>query len=338
MDEQNQRREMPGNDAHSQFKGEGSANNDRKKRVAWYRRKRIIIPFLFFLLVAAVIFLYWYTDLRGYVSTDDAYIDGNRMAISSKILGRIDELKVDEGDTVQPGQLLVVIDDSNLKADEAKSEANIAYSKHNADLAKVSLDLARDDFRRAKVQFEDSIISAQEYDHAKKALELAKAKYDMAIAATRTAEAELNVITAELANTRLYAPYNGIVAKRWVITGDVVAPGQPVFTIFDLSDVWVTAYFEETKIASFQVGDSARISVDAYSGHDFLGGVLFMGAATASQFSLIPPNNASGNFTKVTQRVPVKISIRQADASGADGPIVLIPGMSVVVKIDARGK
>lgn len=314
-----------------------SAAIDRGPSAArkWYGKKRVVFPFFLLLIVAAGIFLYWYFFLKGYISTDDAYIDSNRMVISAKMLGRIVSLSVDEGDSVQQGQLLVALDDSDLQADLNRAKTNIDYSNQSADLAKVDLDLAKDDYKRAKAQFDDNIISVQQFDHAGKTVELAQAKYDMARAAVKAAEAELKVIETKLDNTRILAPSTGVVARRWVITGDVVSPGEPIFTIFDLDDVWVTANFEETKISSIKVGNAAQISVDSYSGRDFAGEVLSIGAATASQFSLIPPNNASGNFTKVTQRVPVKISVEGKEGTQRD-PVSLIPGMSVVVTIDVR--
>jgi len=300
------------------------------------RKKRIILPVILFLVIGAAVFLYWYIYLRGYVSTDDAYIDGDRMVISAKILGRIAQLNVDEGDTVQQGQLLVVLDDSDLQADLTRARANIDFSKQSAEMARVDLGLAKDDYTRAKAQFDDRIISVQQFDHAGKAVELASAKYDMAKAAVKEAEAELNVIETKLANTKIVAPSPGVVARRWMVSGDVVAPGEPILTTFDLQDLWVTANFEETKISSIRIGDPVKISVDSYSGHDFEGRVLLIGAATAAQFSLIPPNNASGNFTKVTQRVPVKISISSAEQDAPTEWMTLIPGMSVVVRIDVK--
>lgn len=303
--------------------------------VRWFQRKRIIIPVSFLLFMGAIVFFYWYTYLRGYVSTDDAYVDGYRSAISSKILGRIIELKADEGDTVLQGELLVIIDDKDLRADEAQAVTNIAYIKESAAVAKVNLARTLDDFERAKTQYADSVISDQEYDHAQKAYELAKNQYDMALASIKLAEAELSVIQTDLTYTLIYSPSDGVIAKRWVLAGDVVAPGQPIFTAFNLENVWVTANFEETKISSIRIGDPVHISVDAYANDDFSGEVLFVGAATASQFSLIPPNNASGNFTKVTQRVPVRISIKSQSQSQLS-PVTLVPGMSVVVRIDLR--
>jgi len=301
-----------------------------------FGKKRIILPVILFLAIGAAIFLYWYIYLRGYVSTDDAYIDGDRMVISSRTLGRITQLNVDEGDTVQQEQLLALLDDSDLQADLARARAKIDFSKKSAEWARVDLGLTKDDYARAKAQFDDRIISVQQFDHAGKAVELAEAKYDMARAAIKEAEAELSVIETKLDNTKIVAPSPGVVARRWVVNGDVVAPGEPILTTFDLQDLWITANFEETKISSIRIGDPVRISVDSYSGHDFEGRVLLIGAATAAQFSLIPPNNASGNFTKVTQRVPVKISIASAERDAPIDRISLIPGMSVVVKIDVK--
>lgn len=316
---------------------ESVAEENSSSRVGrGFGKKRIILPAILFLAIGVAVLLYWYIYLRGYVSTDDAYIDGDRVVISAKTLGRISQLNVDEGDTVQRDQLLVVLDDSDLQADLARARANIDFSKQSAELARVNLGLAKDDYTRAKAQFDDRIISVQQFDHAGKAVDLARAKYDMAGAAVKEAEAELNVIETKLDNTKIVAPSPGVVARRWVVSGDVVAPGEPILTTFDLQDLWITANFEETKISSIKVGYPVKISVDSYSGHDFEGRVLLIGAATAAQFSLIPPNNASGNFTKVTQRVPVKISITSAEQDASKDRISLIPGMSVVVRIDVK--
>ena len=157
-----------------------------------------------------------------------------------------------------------------------------------------------------------------------------KAQLSISKSRINTVTAKLNVLTTELANTKIVAPMNGIVAKKWVLKGDVVQPGQPIFSVYDNVDLWVTANYEETKISRISLGDSVAISVDAFSDNQFYGKVIQLGTNTASQFSLIPPNNASGNFTKVTQRVPVKISIEQVNSSDK---VTLLPGMSVEVDI-----
>ena len=157
-----------------------------------------------------------------------------------------------------------------------------------------------------------------------------KAQLSISKSRINTVTAKLNVLTTELANTKIVAPMNGIVAKKWVLKGDVVQPGQPIFSVYDNTDLWVTANYEETKISRISLGDSVAISVDAFPDNQFYGKVIQLGTNTASQFSLIPPNNASGNFTKVTQRVPVKISIGQVNSSDK---VTLLPGMSVEVDI-----
>ena len=290
-----------------------------------------MLPLLLLVLVAGGAAGYWYFKVRGVISTDDAFIDGNRVAIAAKMLGRIVELNADEGDTVRLGELLVRLDEVDLRAQEAQAQGNLVYAEQNVQLTEVERQRAHDDFDRATIQFEGKVISQEQYDHIKSSLDMAEARHAVALAQVQTAKARLRVIEAQLENTRISSPISGVVAKRWVLTGDVVQPGQPILAIYDLSDVWVTANFEETKLRDIHVADSVQISVDAYPGRDLTGRVAFVGAAAASQFSLIPPNNASGNFTKVTQRIPVRISIQHSPAWD-DAPL-LLPGMSVTVRI-----
>jgi membrane fusion protein (multidrug efflux system) len=199
----------------------------------------------------------------------------------------------------------------------------------------VNVEKAQDDFNRAQTQYKDNIIPKEQFDHMQKALEAAKASFNIALSKIGTAQAQLKVIKTELQNIQIYSPMNGVVAKRWVLTGDVVSPGQPIFTIYDLKNIWVTADLEETKLASIHIGDTVDISVDTYPDQKFKGKVFQIGSNTASQFSLIPPSNASGNFTKVTQRVPIKISIKPVTNKQEDPneSIRLLPGMSVEINV-----
>jgi membrane fusion protein (multidrug efflux system) len=304
--------------------------------VPLFRKKRVLIPLFLLIIVAAVGAWYWYVNLREFDSTDDAYIDGNRVSISSKMLGRIIQLTVDEGDSVKAGQTIVRLDDSDLRAQDEQSKAALVYARETVAFAKVNLDKAQDDYQRAKIQFNGKIIPKEQYDHALKSMQAAQAQYSIALAQVGTARAQLGVVQTQLLNTTIAAPFDGVASKRWVMAGDVVQPGQPIFSIYDLQHLWVTANFEETKLASIHLNDPVEISVDAYPDSHFEGKVIQLGANTASQFSLIPPNNASGNFTKVTQRVPVKISIEDTDSSGQSNSPQLLPGMSVEVKVKVR--
>jgi membrane fusion protein (multidrug efflux system) len=305
------------------------------------KKKRFIIPIVFLLLASILIAAYWYLYLRGYVSTNDAYIAADPVTVSSKILGRITQLRLDEGDATKEGQLLVQLDDSDLRAQEVQAKAALEYTEKNVLLAKVGLDRAKDDFDRASIQFGDKVITREQYDHARQALQMAEAQYKVALSQVNTSKAQLGVVETQLKNTRIFAPVSGVVARKWVMPGDIAQPGQPIFTIYDLNNIWITANFEETKLASIHLDDPVEISVDTYPGSKFTGKVLLIGAAAASQFSLIPPNNASGNFTKVTQRVPVKISIDAGNSGNAEqhsDQISLLPGMSAEVKIRVKSK
>ncbi len=303
-----------------------------KDRRAIHRRKRFIIPVTILAIAAVIVFLYWFFNVRDYVSTDDAYVDGDAVTVSAKILGRVASLGADEGVSVAAGPLVAQLDDTDLRAQEAQAQANLEYVRRTVPVAKIAVERAREDFDRAAFQYRGKIVSRELYDHARKALELAEAQYKVAESQAEASKAQLAVIETQLGNTRIYAPSAGVVARKWVVPGDIVQPGQPIFTVYDLSGLWITANFEETKLASIRVGDPARVSVDARRGSEVDGRVSLIGAAAASQFSLIPPNNASGNFTKVTQRIPVRISIEPAAADSTAGT-PLLPGMSAGVKI-----
>jgi membrane fusion protein (multidrug efflux system) len=306
-------------------------------RRSW--RARLLIPLVVLLLVAGAALVYWYVVLRGVVSTDDAYIDGNRVSLSSEIMGRIDRLTVDEGDTVQAGQLLVQLDDHDLQAQLLQARAALDHAQQSVKLADVTLDRARQDLARATTQLQGRAISQEEYDHAQLALAAAEAQQHIAVAQVGTARAQQGVVQARLADTRIAAPFHGVVAKRWVLAGDVIQPGEAILAIYDVEHVWVTANLEETKLGRIALGDSVHVAVDAYPGRDFVGTVTLIGAAAAAQFSLLPPAQASGNFTKVTQRIPIRISIARPSGARADPTVPLLPGMfvEVHVRVGARG-
>jgi membrane fusion protein (multidrug efflux system) len=300
-------------------------------------RKRIIIPVAILIAAAALIAVYWHVYVRGYVSTDDAYIDGDAVTVSAKMMGRVAALNAAEGDSVRAGELLVQLDDSDLNAQHAQASAGLEYVRQSVPVAKISLDRAQEDFDRASYQYTNKVIPREQYDHARQALEMARAQYTVALSQVNASKAQLDVIETQLENTKVFAPCAGVVARKWIVPGDVVQPGQPILTLYDLGNLWVTANLEETKLASIHLGDSVRIKVDASRDREFTGTVILVGAAAASQFSLIPPNNASGNFTKVTQRIPVKISIDGAPADSTGERFRFLPGMSADVKIRVKG-
>ncbi len=323
---------------HQASSSDGGNDEDAIESVPLYKNFKLVIPLFIVIIGIAILAYYWYIGSREYVSTDDAYVDANRVAISAKILGRIDSLTANEGDTVQSGQILVRLDDSDLRSQQAQARTAMALAQENIVLANVSLDKAQTDYRRAMAQIKDNIITKEQFDHAQSEFESAKARVGIANAQANSAKAQLNVIETQLKNTIILSPMSGVISKRWVLAGDVISPGQPIFTVYDLKNLWVTANVEETSLGALRVGDNVEVSVDAFPDTKFLGKVFQIGSNTASQFSLIPPNNASGNFTKITQRVPVKISIQPTTGPAEKASVQLLPGMSVEVKVKLKAK
>ncbi len=325
------------------------------------RRIRAYIA-LILVVVALVLFGWqWYKKYSTFITTDDAYLDADRVAVSSKILGRIAAIYGAEGDSVTKGKLLVELDSNDLVAQKQQamaarnqaaaaynqSEAKFNYDQVSIKVQEVALEKAKEDFDRAKLQYNGNILTKEQYDHIRKAYEAAQAQLDAAKAQVnvskamiesaqstiKTAGAQVSTIKTQLQNTRIYAPSTGVIAKRWQLAGDIAQPGQPVFTITKDSALYITAYLEETSIAYLHIGKKVEFTVDAFPDLTFTGEVTYIAANTASQFSLIPPNNAAGNFTKVTQRIPVRISIMDWDQKDKYPNLKLIAGMSAYLKI-----
>jgi membrane fusion protein, multidrug efflux system len=325
---------------------------------------RNIRAYIALALVVAALVIFgwkWYVKFTTFITTDDAYVDADKVAVSPKILGRIASIYASEGDSVIKGELLVELDSSDLVAqkqqalaskNQATASSNQAIAKYNFDLLsikiqEVALEKAKEDLDRASVQFQDKILTREQFDHARKTYESAKAQLDAANAQVnvsksmiqsaqsniRTVGAQVSTIETQLKNTRIYAPSSGRIAKRWQLPGDVAQPGQPIFTITKDSALYITSFFEETKIVYLHLGKKVDFTIDAFPGVTFKGEVSYIAANTASQFSLIPPNNASGNFTKVTQRIPIRVSILDWDHKDKYPTIHLVAGMSALLKI-----
>ncbi len=322
---------------------------------------KVYIPLALVILAVLIGVWYWYRDYSMYITSDDAHVDADNVSVGSKIIGRISAIYANEGDFVKQGTLLADLDSSDLIAQRnqslalrAQALANLSQTevKYSSDqksikVLEINLERTNDDMTRAKSQSDGGVITAEQFDHIKKGYETAVAQLEAsksqllvsksmissAEAAVETSTAQVNVLSTQLRNTRLFAPADGIIAKRWLLPGDVVQPSQSVFTLTINKNLWVVAFLEETKIADIHSGQKVRISIDAIPDVEFSGKVFLVGSSTASVFSLIPANNASGNFTKVTQRIPIRISIDSADNVKDKSSFNILSGMSVVVKI-----
>lgn len=283
-------------------------------------------------LIGIAIFWWWRVSIYPYVSTEDANIAGIDHSISSVQSGQISLMAVDEGAVVKRGDLLFAMDDVLLKVEREKAVAALDHAKDEVQLQQIRVDLAQEDLQRASTEFAGAVISQEAISHVEKNFQMAEAQLQSIISLTEVQEATLKMLDTQMRFSQVTAPTDGIVAKRWHDCGDVVRAGQTVLSLMELSKIWISANIEETKLSTIHVGDPVKITVDAYPGIEFQGSVLVVGAAAASQFALIPANNASGNFTKTTQRIPLKISIKPEHAQA----LYLRPGMSVKVKIRTR--
>ncbi|HWR44545.1 HlyD family secretion protein [Sporomusa sp.] len=311
---------------------------------------------------------WWWISSSGKISTDDARVKNNIVNVSTKVPGQVEEILVKEGDHVEAGQIIANIDSVSLQIQVEQAQANlasaqakfaslqagnrpqqVAQSQASVEQAVANLDNARKNYERAASLYEDGAMSAQQRDSAQTALKVAQAQYDAAAeglslvseGATEQdrqfAEAQMAQAAAALKNAQLQlnnsvikAPISGTIAKASIDPGEMVSVGQTLFSITNPADAWVEVNIEETDIGKVQIGQSVEFKVDAYPGKNFKGEVTDVGAATGSQFALLPSDNATGNFTKVTQRITVKVKVIDA------GNSVLKPGMSAVVDIRTR--
>lgn len=332
-------------------------NNQAKKE----KSGKVYIPLVLVILLVLGGGIRWYIDYSKYIKTDDARVETDNVSVTPKILGRISQVFAEEGDSVKQGQLIAVLDSTDLiaqknqattgklqaEASVAQAEAKYQYDLKNTSVLEIMLKKTTEDFERAKNQFKGDVITQEQFDHAKYALETAQAQLEAARSqakvsntqirsaqvAVESTEAQINVIRTQINNTKLYAPSDGIIGKRWLLPGDIVQPGQSIFTIVNDSKLWVSIFLEETKLENLHKRQSAIFTLDTYPGVIFTGKIMTIGSNTASQFSLIPANNASGNFTKVTQRVQIKISIDGMTEGKNLANYRILSGMSAVVKI-----
>lgn len=274
-----------------------------------------------------------YVMLNPVLSTDNAMVERTKATVSTKMMGMISRINVDEGQFVTKGALLVELDSAELQAQKDQAEANLAIAQESIKSSQNNLDKVQADFNRARSQYRNNNISTEAYEHSEKAFQSSQIDYNLALKKVQVAKAQLDLIDATIANSRLAASFDAVVAKKWMNAGDVMQPSQPVLTLYDSHRATVTANFEETKIARIKPGQAVTVRVDAYPGVEFRGHVSEVGTNTGNQFSLIPVNNAAGNFTKVTQRIPVKIAIDGSTDLQDPAAKRLMPGMSAEVEI-----
>lgn len=305
------------------------------------KRKKMLIFFSTILvIIAGVSTVWWYFDLRDVQSTDDAYVKGNQIGVSSMVAGSVIRINYIDTDLVRKGDTLVTLDDT---------DANITFKKATNNLIQVvrkinEMFIADDQYnariQEAKIAYQQSLtdyqrlsrlagaISREDLQHAKNALDSSKAALDVAVQAFRGNRALIQetalekqpevVIAAEsmreawvaLQRTRVLSPVTGYVAQRNVQVGETIGSGQALMSIIPTEQVWIDANFKETQLKGVAIGQKVSVVTDFY-GRDIVFNGLIDGInmGTGSAFSVLPAQNATGNWIKVVQRLPVRITL-----------------------------
>jgi membrane fusion protein (multidrug efflux system) len=312
------------------------------------RKRRWLLRGLIALVVVVGIgwTLYHFLVGRWYEGTDDAYVDGNVVQITPQVPGTVISIGADDNDYVREGQTLVKLDPSDADVALAQAEAALAqavrkvrglYSTVHTSKADVAaresaVQQAQADYKRRKGLADSGAISAEELAHARDALTTAQSALaaaqaqlattnalvsDTEIATHPDVKAAAAAVRAAWLNdqrTTLVAPVAGYVAKRTVQVGQRVQPGTPLMAVVPLHQVWVDANFKETQLQDMRIGQPVTLTSDVYGGGvTYHGRVAGLGIGTGSAFSLLPAQNASGNWIKIVQRLPVRIELDAKD-------------------------
>jgi len=310
-----------------------SAAQPKAIYVPWYRTK-IFVLFAGAAAVACMAGLGGlYMSSTKYLYIDDAMILGDKISVSSRQPGKVSKLFVEEGSVVKKGQLLVLLDESEISAQKSQAEAAMLLAEENMKLFNTGVGKAQNDLGRAQLQFKSGYIPTEQFEHVQNQRDVAGIQKSIAAAQAISARAQFNIVKTQMDEYSIYATDDGVVAKKWVTEGDVIMPGQAVYTMYNLHTISVAANVEETKYTSVRLGQKALVTVDAYPNKTWTGKVVSSGPCAASQFVPVQSTSASGEFTKITQYLPVRIVLDSMANNDMAAPMPLLPGMSVEVRL-----
>jgi membrane fusion protein (multidrug efflux system) len=309
------------------------------------RRRLILLVGLLVLLAGLAVAAYYYWQSRFYESTNDAYVEGYPVSISARVAGNIVEVHVQDNEHVPQSAPLVVIDPCNYQLQVAAARAAVQAKQAEVEKAAADVEASRaewvrqeQDLKRNETLAKQGVITTQALEHSQAAATAAQATLDAdqrQLASVQAQVAQLKVAVdqarLQLSYTKIQAPTAGYVTQKSVEVGDYVNIGQPLLVIVP-DEMYVAANFKETQLTHMQPDQPATIKVDAYPGVVFRAHVQSIQAGTGAAFSLFPPENATGNFVKVVQRVPVKIVFDEPP--GPQHRLVL--GMSVEARVQVR--
>ena len=343
-------------DQHSDI--QNSSNNKSQQR-----KKGLSIFILLLLLISIGSAAYWYFFIKGFEETEDAYVSGNQVMVSAQVAGNISKINVDNMDPVQAGDVLLELDDTNAKLSFEQAKSNLANAvrqisqlnytvkqlKSAVRANEITLAQAQGNLNRRVQLVKDGAIDKESFQHAKEAVELAKANLTTSqnqLEANQallldgplseqpqiqSAVSNLKQAWLNLERTKIRSPIKGYVARRNAQVGQAVSVGGALMAVVTTDQMWLDANFKETQLTHMRIGQPVKIHFDLY-GKDktFDGKVVGIEMGTGSAFSLLPTQNATGNWIKVVQRVPVRIQLDPQQL--AENPLRI--GLSATVKVD----
>jgi len=331
------------------------------------RRLALIALTAVFILAGGAAAGWWRLDGRWHTSTDDAYVQGNLVQLTPQIAGIVIRINADDTALVREGDPVVVLDDADTRSALDEAKAGLAQAVRrvrqlyaNTDALRASVELRRAEWRRAREDLQRRTGLPDAGALADEDLKHAQAQFESAAAALRAAEQQLAASEALVSRTTVathpdvrqaaaklresylaaqrssvLAPVTGYVAKRSVQLGEQVAPGAPLLAIVPLADVWVDANFKETQLEYVRIGQPATLTSDLYGGAvTYHGTVIGLGPGTGSAFALLPPQNATGNWIKIVQRLPVRIRLDPQELAAHP----LRVGLSMNASIDTHDR
>ena len=331
------------------------------------RKGLLLLLTLLFVVIAVAYGIYWFLVLRHFEETDDAYVAGNQVQIMSQVSGSVTKVWADNTDFVQKGDVLVTLDETDARQAFEKAQTQLATSvrqtrqsiinskqlQASVELKKTALAQAQSDLNRRVPLGSANLIGREELQHARDAVASAQAALDVAVQqynanqaivldtpleeqpAVKQAATEVRNSWLALQRTKIVSPLTGYVSRRAVQPGAQISVTTPLMAVVPATNLWVDANFKETQLAHMRIGQTATIISDFYGDEvEYKGKVVGLDMGTGSAFSLLPAQNATGNWIKVVQRLPVRVELDAQQL--ADHPLRI--GLSTTVKVDTSAR
>ncbi|MFS2221928.1 multidrug efflux MFS transporter periplasmic adaptor subunit EmrA [Pantoea sp. B65] len=331
------------------------------------RKTALIFLAVVFIVIGIAYLTYWFLVLRHYQETDDAYVAGNQVQVMAQVAGSVNKVWFDDTDYVKKGDVLITLDKTDAEQAFEKAQTALATSvrqthqlmingkqyQASIDLQKTALMQAEADLKRREPLGSANLIGREELQHSRDAVATAKAQLDVAVQqfnanqamilntslenqpAVKQNAAALRDAWLALQRTEIVSPMDGFVSRRSVQVGSQITSATPLLAVVPAKNLWIDANFKETQLADVRIGQPATVISDIYGDDvEYHGKVVGLDMGTGSAFSLLPAQNATGNWIKVVQRLPVRIEL---DAAEIDKHPLRI-GLSTLVKVDTQNK